>query len=1171
MQPQATPAPKNDTSFAWIWRPVLVSLLVFSLGDLLAYHTQKQNKSELLAILTAANGGQAALVEFDLLQRISTVAQFARQWQDHGGFSQAEFKAGAQDIIDSQPGFEALVLMGENNQVRWYVPGPGNHAASGLTQALEENSQMALAAARQTNLPSMTISSSLMPGVRGYMVAFPIYARGNWAGSVLAVFQFDGWLNKVIGTSTLAAQPEFVTAVSMDDVLVFAKPGWQAQTAQPGALSKVQVSTTLNVLGHRFEVQSQVSDSFLAFAASDEPAMILLVSFLVSSLVGLVWVWVEHLRREKLGIEIYKLYQLKEELRVTQLSLDLTSRVDEIGSWSWDLRSNSMFWSERMYTLFDVDAGAALDYKVWEHTLHPEDRQSATSMVELVLEGRAVYNIEYRVVTRSNETRIIAEMGVLEKDGADLPVRMNGISWDITGRRLTETDLSRLVKEQNCLKEVSRLAENLDLNEDDFYQRVFGIVITALDFPQLAAAAVELEGKCFQTANYYSAGLTNKLLATLKIKGRSYGELALYYPTGQPFKLPEDQSLLEGIADVLSIRSEREKSENQIRTLAQAVDQSPVSIVITDVGGRIEYVNSQFCTLTGYKQAEVIGKNPRLLQSGYTSAREYKELWKTISAGKIWKGEFRNRKENGEFYWESASIGPIMDAKGNITHYLAVKENISALKELDADRNALIAALAAEKRRVLDILESTNAGTWEWNIQTGASSFNDHWARICGYKLSEIPSVVAEPLREFLHPDDFPMAAALLQMYLTNELDYFEIEARTCQKDGSLVWVNLKGKVVSWDERGSPIMFAATIVDISKRKIAELDLRKSEAQQRALLEAVPDLVLHLRKDGVILGCKANLDSKAFAGLDQIVGSSIDQILDEPASHKVKDCLVHASQRGIVPVTEFSLKTGDATFTYEARFKSTGSGEILAIVRDISERSRLELMKSDFINRATHELRTPIATMLLMINLIENHQSRAEFDEFWGVLKGEINRERLLVEQLLKAGQLESDQVQYKFRSMRVENLIQHAVRHFEYQAMEKDIRFSVESMFEDDPSAHLVRADETELIQVFQNLIENAIKYTPAGGNVSITIGSSDDRIRISFADTGIGIPSEDIPLLFNRFFRGTNAVEQEIQGTGIGLFIVRSIMEKHGGMVQVSSELGMGSKFDVWLPEVRL
>ncbi|MGA2279991.1 MAG: PAS domain S-box protein [Verrucomicrobiota bacterium] len=136
--------------------------------------------------------------------------------------------------------------------------------------------------------------------------------------------------------------------------------------------------------------------------------------------------------------------------------------------------------------------------------------------------------------------------------------------------------------------------------------------------------------------------------------------------------------------------TERKRMEEKLRELSRAVEQSPASIVITDCAGNIEYVNPRFIEITGYSLAEALGKNPRILKSGEKGPEAYRELWETITAGKEWRGEFHNKKRNGELYWESASISPIRDLAGRVTHFVAVKEDITARKQNEAERNQLI-------------------------------------------------------------------------------------------------------------------------------------------------------------------------------------------------------------------------------------------------------------------------------------------------------------------------------------------------------------------------------------------------------------------------------------------------------------------------------------------------
>jgi len=130
--------------------------------------------------------------------------------------------------------------------------------------------------------------------------------------------------------------------------------------------------------------------------------------------------------------------------------------------------------------------------------------------------------------------------------------------------------------------------------------------------------------------------------------------------------------------------NERKRIEAELRKLTRAVEQSPISVVITDIHGNIEYVNPKFVEVTGYAPEEVLGKNPRVLKSGRLSAELYKDMWRTIMAGQEWRGEFQNKKKNGELFWEQATISPIKDVKGQLTHFIAAKEDITERKAIES-------------------------------------------------------------------------------------------------------------------------------------------------------------------------------------------------------------------------------------------------------------------------------------------------------------------------------------------------------------------------------------------------------------------------------------------------------------------------------------------------------
>jgi PAS domain S-box-containing protein len=161
--------------------------------------------------------------------------------------------------------------------------------------------------------------------------------------------------------------------------------------------------------------------------------------------------------------------------------------------------------------------------------------------------------------------------------------------------------------------------------------------------------------------------------------GRFYDRLLIKFP------VKSADGSISAIGTAAIDITERKQAEEALRKLSRAVEQSPVTIVVTDTSGIVEYVNPQFESTTGYSAEEAIGQNPRILQSGEMPLEKYEELWAAITSGHEWRGEFHNKRKDGTFYWEQASISPIKSADGTITHFLAVSEEITERKRIESD------------------------------------------------------------------------------------------------------------------------------------------------------------------------------------------------------------------------------------------------------------------------------------------------------------------------------------------------------------------------------------------------------------------------------------------------------------------------------------------------------
>jgi len=187
-------------------------------------------------------------------------------------------------------------------------------------------------------------------------------------------------------------------------------------------------------------------------------------------------------------------------------------------------------------------------------------------------------------------------------------------------------------------------------------------------------------------------GYRSSISIPIVVLDKIIGSFNLYSEDTNSFSSEEEVELLEKITQNIAFTLEsiifeedRIKTQEKIKQLSQAVEQSPVTIIITNTKGDIEYVNPKFSETTGYSFDEVIGQNPRVLKSGHTSHEDYKLLWQTLAAGNEWHGEFHNVRKDGAFYWESASISPILNAQGKTTHYIAIKEDITERKNVEQE------------------------------------------------------------------------------------------------------------------------------------------------------------------------------------------------------------------------------------------------------------------------------------------------------------------------------------------------------------------------------------------------------------------------------------------------------------------------------------------------------
>jgi two-component system phosphate regulon sensor histidine kinase PhoR len=306
--------------------------------------------------------------------------------------------------------------------------------------------------------------------------------------------------------------------------------------------------------------------------------------------------------------------------------------------------------------------------------------------------------------------------------------------------------------------------------------------------------------------------------------------------------------------------------------------------------------------------------------------------------------------------------------------------------------------------------------------------------------------------------------------------------------------------------------------------------------------------------------------KSFPLDGGVEGRGMDEIIGNKTLLKTVRAMIRSNEDGAAPVGPEDIEMDEGPRCFNVRLvplEDEGRFHLLLFLQDITEEKRLETIKKDFVANVSHELRTPLASIkgysetLLDGGIDEERTHR----DFLGVIDRNATRMSRIIDDLLILSRLESDPMAIVRTEVDLRELLCSTEKSFKKQAKDKGIGITAE-IPEDLPR---VRGDRDRLEQVVVNLLDNAIKYTPSGGSVRLkarSAGGSGGSVSVDVEDTGIGIPENDMPRIFERFYRVDKARSRELGGTGLGLAIVKHIVQGHNGKLHVKSTPGEGSTF---------
>lgn len=342
------------------------------------------------------------------------------------------------------------------------------------------------------------------------------------------------------------------------------------------------------------------------------------------------------------------------------------------------------------------------------------------------------------------------------------------------------------------------------------------------------------------------------------------------------------------------------------------------------------------------------------------------------------------------------------------------------------------------------------------------------------------------------------------------------------------------------------------------------EITDEKDRMKTILNSMEDCVIALDRQGRIIMINPAVETMFGLSSAECIGKTIMEVI---RNYDLEHVLNKARTSNKPQTQEIQIISPEPRIFHlrVTPFSSMKQGGAVVLLRDVTERRNMEQMRSEFVANVSHELRTPLTSIRGFVEtLLESGTDDQEMTKhFLEIISTETKRLSKLVEELLDLSKIEERRVVHRWQRVEIPSLVDRVLAVCGGHAEEKQIVIKANLPSRLPP----LFGDPDMLAQVLINLLDNAIKYTLAGGSVTVSASVEGDEIRLDVTDTGVGIPAESLPRIFERFYRVEKARSRELGGIGLGLAIVKHIIKGHGGRVDVKSTVGKGTVFSLFLP----
>ena len=639
--------------------------------------------------------------------------------------------------------------------------------------------------------------------------------------------------------------------------------------------------------------------------------------------------------------------------------------------------------------------------------------------------------------------------------------------------------------------------------------------------------------------------------------------------------------------------SERKRVEDQRQVFVSLLDNSVDFIGIADPTGKPIYLNAAGRRMIGLspdfpvEELQILDCYPPEIRSFVNDV-----VLKTVVERGVWSGEtfFRNFETHDRIPVSDTHF-LIRDASGGrLLGMGTVTRDISEARRHADERERLLAAEQAARRQleaaIAQLRESEERFRLTFDeapIGMALVGLDGTFARV-NRVLCEITGYAAEELtkltfHDITHADDLDTDVALSKQLAGGEIPRYQLEKRYIRKDGSLVDIMLSGSILRGPGH-APLYYIAQVEDISERKRVERALRRSEAKFSGIVSIAADAIISVDRDQRITVFNAGAEQIFGYSQQEMIGTSLERLLPDRylAGHSASLAAFAAGDaiaRTMAGRREvYGLRKSGAEFPAEASISkvTVGSETFFSVVlRDITDRKSVEAAleravaaRDVVLGIVAHDLRNPLS----LITMAANGMRRRPGDEpdrrngkTSEVILRAAQRMNQLIEDLLDVARIEAGQLSVEFATLLAADLARDAVEMQRPLAEASGVTISLEV----EPDVKTAWGDHRRLLQVFDNLIGNAIKFTQSGGGIVVRVAVTNGDVMFSVTDTGRGIAADAVPHVFDRFWQA--AVGARRLGAGLGLAITKGIVEAHGGRIGVESEVGRGTTFFFTIP----